>query len=348
MKINIVVNPANKSWIIEKIGLKLKESLTENYSKEVVISDVPLPGFDVTHHMSWAFASHLVDGFSTMFITHLDDKYKIEQVKTTLEQYVDIGICMSSDTMRMLIENGVPPESLTYILPAHDGEIEPRPIVIGITSRVYPDGRKREALLNQLSEQMNLAGFEFQIFGDGWDKTVSCLEKAGALVNYFPESSDYRADYVNIKRHIPGFDYYLYLGLDEGSLGTLDALSAGVKTIITPQGFHVDLPHGITHAVVDGSDLLNVFKELKAEREARVAFVRALTWNQYAENHYKLWTSGLGGQYKPVPNQFEPANQKIREAQRSNLKGNSASLRRWLSHISHQPPFREILHFIRK
>jgi hypothetical protein len=106
-------------------------------------------------------------------------------------------------------------------------------------------------MLLRLAQTMRLDAFRFEIFGQGWADVIPRLEAAGAEIFYRPGSDDYVADYREMIDHVAGFDYYLYLGRDEGSLGTLDALAAGVKTIITPQGFHVDLPYGITHAVWD-------------------------------------------------------------------------------------------------
>ena len=74
-------------------------------------------------------------------------------------------------------------------------------------------------------------------------------------------SDNYRVDYDEIKSHVPYFDYYFYPGLDEGSLGTLDALAAGVKTIVTNQGFHLDLTNGVTHGFWDYGD-----SEISSER----------------------------------------------------------------------------------
>src|SRR5262249_28681416 len=87
------------------------------------------------------------------------------------------------------------------------------------------------------------------------------------------------------------FDYYFYPGLDEGSLGTLDALAAGVKTIVTKQGFHLDIPNGITHGFWDYDELKQIFVEILRERRERIEIAQALTWARYAKRHLNIWLS---------------------------------------------------------
>ena len=336
LRVNIVLNRSNQSWIIEKIAHKLSDNLRLS-GDEVTISETPVDGGDVVHHMSWAFARHLTSTPSTMFITHLDDIYKVGEVKDTLAKMVDVGICMSRDTMNQLLDHGAPASSVTFVNPAHDGVSQPRRTVIGLTTRVYPDGRKRESILLEVARRMSLEGFEFQIYGAGWDAAIVELEAAGARVLHYGESDDFRSDYDRIIEGIQRFDYYLYLGLDEGSLGTLDALSAGVPTIVTPQGFHLDARDGITHPIVTADDLERVFREIDQPRRQRQASVAGWTWAAYAERHREIWHALVAGSPPPPPTSPDwtidaSAAREIREA---TLYANALSPRRILSALSH-------------
>lgn len=347
MKINLLLNPANRSWIIQKIAERLGEEL-RLLGVQVSITDEPDGNADLVHHMSWAFANVRTSQPSTMFITHLDDTFKLNQVRATLAAEVRVGICMSSDTMQQLASHGCAQPSLYYISPAHDGLIAPRRIVIGITSRVYADGRKREALLQQVAKHMDLSPFEFRIFGLGWEPTNAMLEAAGAKVTYFGETDDYRKDYETLQTTVPTFDHYLYLGMDEGSLGTLDALAAGVSTIVTPQGFHLDLPRGITHPVVSVDDLARVFTEIAAPMRARVAAVEGLTWAAYAKRHHDLWESIIAGrELPPLPAAATAGEVYERRAAAEafrlrTMNTNAMNPRRLLSAISHWPALRPL------
>lgn len=350
MKISVILNRANRSWILQKIAENLCESLV-SAGHIASVSEYPDSSADIIHHMSWAFSNIKVAQPSTMLITHLDDFHKVRQVKEMLASTVSVGVCMSSHTMHYLINQGVPEEKLFYISPAHDALLAPRRIVIGVTTRLYPDGRKRESLLKGLAERISLSAFEFRIFGEGWDAIVPVLEKAGAEVTYFRESDDYRKDYEIMLSEIPKFDFYLYLGLDEGSLGTLDALCAGVPTIVTPQGFHVDLPGGITHPVVTESDLVSVFSEIQSGPWMRRSAVSGLTWGSYASKHLALWQSLLTHGMPPAleyKENLHTVNLYIeREIARSTF-ANSFSMRRILANISHHPRLRKLREIVDK
>lgn len=158
-------------------------------------------------------------------------------------------------------------------------------IRIGITTRLYtPDPCKREWMLQQLAEMIDPLDFSFTIMGAGWDTIVQTLRSKKFEVAYYPEFhlGQYRA-------LVPTFDYYLYLGWDEGSMGFIDALFAGVKTIATRQGFHLDIRGGLTHPIDDLDTLLGVFSRLAQEKNALRSSVCELTWGHYARKHLEIW-----------------------------------------------------------
>lgn len=289
LRVRIVLSPDNASWIIEKMAKRLSDGAAASN----VVADIaatPDPSADINHWMSYAFANERHSTPTSMTITHLDDPYKIRMVDKLLKGSVNLGICLSSDHARYLSEQGIPADRLAYAVPGHDFIASPRPIVIGITTRLYKDGRKREAMLVELAQQVDLSDFRFDIFGAGWDAVIDKLKAAGARVNYAPGTTDFVADYQAIADALPQFDYYLYLGRDEGSLGTLDALAAGVRTIVTPQGFHCDLPGGITHSVWTQQDLNQVFEQIAQERRSLTAAAAPFSWAAYAHAHCLLWS----------------------------------------------------------
>jgi hypothetical protein len=208
---------------------------------------------------------------------------------------IEVGICMSQMTVDQLLAEGLPQDRLCYVLPANDKNIDPRRLVIGVTSNLYSDGRKREYLLARLAREMDLRPFHFEVFGRNWSRTAEQLRAGGATVNVTEGTADYAADYAAIRQRVPFFDFYLYMGMDEGSLGVLDAMDAGVPTIVTPQGFHLDIPHAITHAFVEFDELRDIFATLAAPRLARIAAAAELTWTSHARSHLELWSALLEG-----------------------------------------------------
>jgi hypothetical protein len=213
---------------------------------------------------------------------------------------------MSPHARTELIQMGIPELKIWYVLPALDSLVRPRRIRIGITTRLYKDGRKREKLLVQLSKEMSLEQFSFEIFGSGWEEIIPLLQKAGAEVVYDPGSDDWQGDYQRIVTAVRNFDYYLYLGMDEGSLGTLDAYTAGVKTIVTAQGFHMSLPGGITHPFTEYQELKAIFMQLVSNNTAPGRRLSSWTWASYAREHALIWEQLLSGpQHVVSPEVFE-------------------------------------------
>lgn len=353
LRVRIVLSPDNGSWIIEKMANRLA-AMTEKFGCVADVASAPDSNADLNHWMSYAFANVAHATPTSMLITHLDDPYKVALVRGELSGGVGVGICLSSHSRDMLIGEGIAPQSLAFVVPGHDFAPTPRRIVIGLTTRLYPDGRKREAMLVRLARAMRLDAFRFEIFGQGWADFIPQLDAAGAEIFYRPGSDDYVADYREMIDHLVRFDYYLYLGRDEGSLGTLDALAAGVKTIITPQGFHVDLPHGITHAVWDDKELLDVFRTIARERQQRLDAVAIFTWDHYARAHALIWRAIVEDRRQSIESELQ--------ALRSNTAGpTTARSESWLatrlryvspyrvrSALSHIPTLKPIRKWLRR
>lgn len=347
LRVRIVLSPDNASWILEKMAQRLADAAASN-NVTVDVASVPDLSADLNHWMSYAFANERHSTPTTMTITHLDDPYKIAMVARLLKKSVDLGICLSSDHARYLAEQGVPAERLAHVVPGHDFVASPRPIVIGITTRLYKDGRKREAMLVELARTVDLGAFRFDIFGAGWEPVIERLEAAGARIRYFPGTTDFVADYQAIAEALPHFDYYLYLGRDEGSLGTLDALAAGVKTIVTPQGFHCDLPGGITHPVWTQEELNQIFHQLAQERRSLAAAAAPFSWDAYAKAHCRLWSDVVHGRpiEQPAPT-YSHAAAPRRESRRDVALRHFSPFR-IRSALSHIPILKPVRRWLRR
>jgi hypothetical protein len=282
-----------------KIANRLGEQLSR-LGWTVSMSDAADASADVNHFVLFLEQPSVCPGIATVGITHVDDREKLGAARLAVER-AGLGICMSTATVRQLVNEGIDRSKLCYVLPALDSGIAPRKIIVGITTKVHADGRKRERLLARLAREMDLSNFRFEIFGYGWSAVSNQLRSAGAEVFLDEDCGDFEAGYDAIRQRIPFFDYYLYLGLDEGSLGTIDALAAGVKTIVTPQGFHLDLAQGITHPVTSYNELRAVFESIVDDRDRRVRAVEPLTWLRYAQQHDQIWRLLLGGRWQDIP-----------------------------------------------
>ncbi len=282
------------------------------------ISENPSPSADINHWMIYYDVEGKLVPRSTIGITHVDRPGKLHVLRDRLNG-AELGICMSRMTMEQLVRAGVPKEKLCYILPAHDSDVTPKRIVIGITTQIRPDGAKRENVLIKTAKAMRLDAFHFSIIGPHWEKILPILEASGATVDYSPGSQENEKHRKMVLQRLALFDYYLYMGWDEGSMGFLDALAAGVPTIVTPQGFHLDIPGGISYTINDHKDLSTVFRRLAEARQQRINCVSGLTWDKYAYDHARVWRA-------IVMNQTDGLNKRIHSEGHSPLPPINTSL----------------------
>lgn len=294
MRVRIICYEDINAWILGKFARKLKEELTD-LGVNAEIGGSSDPSADINHHIIYlGLDASMTTAKDTLMITHVDDIRKLNQLKRQL-QTAAAGICMSRPLMDELIAAGLPADKLCFINPAHDGMVGIKPYVIGITSQVKADGCKREHLVVDLSSHISPEYFTFKIMGSGWEPVIKVLRNRGFEVIYYPDF-----DYEGYVKMIPTFDYYFYMGQDEGSMGFIDALAAGVKTIVTPQGFHLDAENGITHPFNTLEELVSVFTALADERKKLVESVAHWTWKDYATKHLQIWRHIIDPQTHPV------------------------------------------------
>ena len=272
-----------EAWILGKFARRLHSALTlaGRYS---TIAKQGEPTCRIGHHIIYIDAKHKWSPIETMMVTHLDKPWKTRRVLRQLSTY-DAAVCMSKETCMQLRAQGAKPRQVCYISPAHDGKVRPRPIVLGIASKVHADGRKNEHIITRTMQKLPKDIFALKIMGSGWDREVAAMRTSGCNVEY---SSDF--DYLRYTTEfMPSLDYFLYFSWDEGSMAFLDALSADVKTIASAQGFHLDVVGGIDFPLAAPEELCVVLETLAKERQDRLLRVSGLTWNEYALRHAVLW-----------------------------------------------------------
>lgn len=239
--------------------------------------------------MSYVFANPCI-GKTSILITHIDDTYKLAHVKSLLKKNNKIVyICLSSQTAKFLITQGIDQANVTYVLPGVDEFIEPRKIKIGTSGRIYKDGRKNEKWLLEVSSRIDMSPFHFHFFGNGWDKIGNTLLKCGASVTIMSENTEFEAQHAELVEDMKQMDYWMYLGQDEGSMGCLDAALIGIPLITTPQGFHLELPTGIKHKIESSNGLQNVLEVISFEYQELINVRENWTWNRFAMDHLSIW-----------------------------------------------------------
>lgn len=285
LRIHIVCE--DESWILEKFARKLEEGL-RRLGQDVDVSGEEDPLADVNHYAFYGSLEKICRNPGTVrtsMVTHIDTEAKRDLVRFQAMNRV-ICICMSRETMDKLSSWGIPGDRLCYVNPAQDGEIRPRKTILGITNRCYQyfDFRKRDDMILEICKELDPGFFKLKIMGDGWEEIVGELGRMGFEVDYYAGFD--RGIYNEL---MPSLDYWLYYGYDEGAMGYLDALAAGVKTICTPQGYHLDTRCGLTHPCSTAKDFIRVLKKIQREKEEIVDAVKDWTWENYAGKHLEIW-----------------------------------------------------------
>lgn len=282
MKVRIVCYNDGHQWILDKFALRLQENL-KKFGIDVDIDNIPDTKADINHHINYYGYNGKNNSIDTLMVTHIDNIEKLELLKKQTE-VASLAICMSSETMGWLAQMGIDKNKLCYINPAHDHLVKIKKYIIGITCRVQTDGRKRESFINNLANDLDPQYFFFKFMGDSWEPQITCLRKKGFEVEYFDHFIT--DEYYNL---INSLDYYLYMGMDEGQMGFIDAAAAGVKTIVTPQGYHLDAKNGITHPFTTYDELCEIFLKLQCDKLKLVKSVSTWNWSNYALKHIELW-----------------------------------------------------------
>lgn len=286
MKINIIAPESSSGWILYKFGKSMYDEL-QKLGYDVTLSKLYDDDADINHSF---FANYIEKSNprSSFMVTHVNSVGELENIRR-ITNNGSIAVCMSRDTRDFLITSGVDRSKVCYVNPAQDGMLLPKKISLGFTHRVYNDNRKRESMLVDICRELDSSAFKISIMGAGWEEVLKPIQEMGFEVLYY---KDFDKDIYNDLMH--SIDYYCYFGFDEGSMGYLDAVAAGVKTIVTPQGYHLDSNCPITYPVRNIAEILDVLLTLQKFRNQHIEFAKTWTWKNYALKHIEIWKYMLG------------------------------------------------------
>ena len=290
MKICIVAN-RDKGWILSKIAERLRDELNQLPSVSCAINETPQSDADINHYFIYEIYDHKQCGkIDTLFVTHIDDTRKLLLLRKHLESAY--GICMSNNHLHELVAAGIPENRLCAVRIGIDHLVHKRKACIGIVSRCYNDGRKRQWMLLRLLGNISNSMFRFKIIGDRWDDVVTEMRRNGFSVDYDPDFS--------LEKYLSFFedvDYALHMGIDEGAIGMIDAIDAGVPIIATRQGYHLDVEEGAEGGLFSSYDELErIFKEIEDRKRKLSGLVENWTWSHYAKRHLEIWNRLLNNQ----------------------------------------------------
>ena len=218
--------------VLEGQGLHCEYGSPEEYDAQ-----------EICYHMGYAYAKPFKSAkVNSVFITHIDDKIK-ERSLVSMRDDFDSFICMSNEDASFLASLGIPGEKVFGIaLPVRNNYI--RPLSIGIFSSYYRDGRKNEEwILKFCNKYKESQLVKFVFIGPDWGGYLKELVKLDCSFEWHNVSRLMPYEYEFQQSKLVGLDYYFYLGMDGGAMGTYDAYAYGIKLMITDNCYHKDIPN---------------------------------------------------------------------------------------------------------
>ena len=296
MKERIFINNYgfNDSWIMGKIASDIQ---TEALSRGIECRrgrTTDYHGEEICYHMAYHIAMPIKEArHNSVFYTHLNDVLQEKNLVSIKDQF-DSFVCMSPEDAQFMIELGFDPKKVYgHILPVRNTFI--RPIYIGIFSACYPDGRKNEQWLIDFCAshpQAKLVNFVF--VGQGWGKTVEALEKLRCTYEWHNVSRSLPCEYQFQQNKLSALNYYIYMGMDGGAMGTYDAYAQDVPLCVTFDGFHKAIPK-IDYSFDDRESFFNQMEMIVSDHAQRIDFFRNNTPSNYVDWLLKVWNNEIEG-----------------------------------------------------
>jgi len=311
--IQMIANPGKAGWVFGKIAIRLQEVL-ENRGLKVQIVGAPEGSSDVVFWLYFRSPGILDSGMSkystrlkSTFVTHVDDSAKLNQVKKLKEARTDLVFMSPSHSIEIASMLALDNPFFSVLLGTDLVELD-RKMRIGLFSNRYVDGRKNEKWLASLAEEESLKDCEFIFIGTGWGKIGKKLEAAGAHVELYDDIRRPIPPYSEFPSFYKSLDLYIYLGFDEGAMGSIDAYVLGIKLLISRQGYHKEFAIDDASFFSDYHEFKEKFlQNLEGHRKHQQS-IKKWSWSNCADNLLNHWESELQSQSNFTTIQDEDVN----------------------------------------
>ena len=276
------------NWILKIIADDIVRELT---SMGYVVNKGPFESYkgeDIAYHMWWRVAVPYKEAsVNSVFITHTDDSFK-EADLHRMKMSFDSFITMSDEDARFLIELGYDEDRVYGInLPVRNTYI--RPVSLGIFSSCYSDNRKNELWLLDYCKSRDVAKLaNFVLVGQGWGDFVGRLSSLGYSFEWHCVSRDLPHEYFFQQLKLSQLDYYMYMGMDGGAMGTYDAYAMGAALCISDDGYHKAIPD-IEYKFETKNQFFDALDEILQKQKRKIDFYVANSVSKYVKKISDVW-----------------------------------------------------------
>jgi len=320
----ISISGVDPEWIVGKIS----EDIQLELNKRGIICNYGPPenynGEDICHHMGWAYAKPILNAkINSVFITHIDDSLK-ERLLKFLKNKFDFFLTMSKEDKDFLIQLGFDKKkTFGLTLPVRNNFV--KPLSLGIFSSYYEDGRKNEKwLLDFLKNHKDSRYLNFVFIGPNWGKFINKLEKINISFEWHFTSNLMPYEYDFQKNKLSNLDYYFYIGMDGGAMGSYDGYAYGNKLLITDNCYHKEIPN-VDYLINNYEEFFQILKKISKTQKEKINFFANNKIENYVNNLLSVWDNSFKQNY------VNDLNKNILKKRRSNYF--NFSIRRFLGAI---------------
>lgn len=276
------------SWILSYISNDIVQELKRRgyHARSGAFSDYQ--GEAVSFQMWWRLAQPYPEAeHNSVFITHIDDTTKEADLIRMKNQF-DSYICMSEEDAKFLVELGFDSNKVYGItLPIRNTFI--RPLSIGIFSNCYPDNRKNEKwLLDYCKNHKDAQLINFIFLGNGWKNVCEELSNNNCSFEWHCASRSLPGEYYFQQLKLAHLDYYLYMGMDGGAMGTYDAYAMGTSLCVADDGYHKDIPD-VERSFETKEELFSHLDEICLKQRIKLDFFNSHSIEHYVEKLLSIW-----------------------------------------------------------
>jgi hypothetical protein len=243
-----IVEPINYGWIIERLMRDIAGALRERGIATRIGPSEGYQGEDVLFNSRFLVA--LSDGrapVNSLFITHIDDKFKELQLRASFRSFNSF-VCMSSQDANYLAALKGDRDGVVGIdLPTRDLSV--KPIRLAMFSAWYEDGRKNEQWITEYFQDKPAAcreNFVFCFMGWGWEKYCARLGEMEMNYEIYRYSRFTPGEYGLYKEVLATMDALIYTGFDGGAMSIYDAINAGIDVIAPNLSYHRGLGDSVS------------------------------------------------------------------------------------------------------
>lgn len=245
-------------------------------------------GEEICYHLSYAQAVPIAKAkHNSVFYTHLNDILQ-EKNLVSIKDKFDSFVCMSPEDAQFLIELGFDKSKVFgKTLAVRNSYI--KPMTIGIFSACYPDGRKNEQWLIDFCRSNHDAKLlNFSFIGRGWGRVVTALEDCGCTYEWHNVSRSLPFEYQFQQNKLVALNYYIYMGMDGGAMGTYDAYAQDVPLCVTYDGFHKSIPD-LDLKFDDYTTFMSCLSTIAKKQRDRIDFFASNNAEAYVKWIISVW-----------------------------------------------------------